>query len=430
LSKTLPDYKTLEESRATQGQFATTNNPSQAAPPGANYWTGFRGPNRDGQYDEKPVLTRWPKDGPRQLWRQPIGGGYSSFIVADGRAYIIEQRRDLEVVTAYAVSDGRELWTNGWPDKFDEPMGGEGPRATPTYDQGRIYAIGGNGEFRCLQADTGKLIWRHNILAENRADVPAYGEAASPLIVEDKVIVLPGGTNGLSVVAYDKITGALRWKSSSDKQAYTSPMLVTLAGQPQVLIVSASGAVGIMPEDGRLLWRMPWTVQNGNAIAQPVLLGTNRFLLSGGYGKGCAAFEVTRSNSLFAALQIWKNINLKNKFSSSVFYQGCVYGLDDDILVCLDAQTGERRWKDGRFGYGQVVLASGHLIILGGDGELALVKANPAEYEELARFQALHGKTWNQPALADGKLFIRNSVEMACYDLRADSESHSNNRTP
>jgi outer membrane protein assembly factor BamB len=309
-------------------------------------------------------------------------------------------------------------------------MGGEGPRATPTYDQGRIYAIGGNGEFRCLQADTGKLIWRHNILAENRADVPAYGEAASPLIVEDKVIVLPGGTNGLSVVAYDKITGALRWKSSSDKQAYTSPMLVTLAGQPQVLIVSASGAVGIMPEDGRLLWRMPWTVQNGNAIAQPVLLGTNRFLLSGGYGKGCAAFEVTRSNSLFAALQIWKNINLKNKFSSSVFYQGCVYGLDDDILVCLDAQTGERRWKDGRFGYGQVVLASGHLIILGGDGELALVKANPAEYEELARFQALHGKTWNQPALADGKLFIRNSVEMACYDLRADSDSHSNNRTP
>jgi outer membrane protein assembly factor BamB len=420
LSKTLPDYKRLEENRAQQANWAATNSLPKVAERRTNYWTSFRGPNRDGHYDESPILTQWPKEGLRQIWRQPIGGGYSSFIVADGRAYIIEQRRDREVVAAYAVSDGRELWTNGWLDKFEEPVGGEGPRATPTYDQGRIYAMGGNGEFQCLEADSGRLIWRRNILTENRADVLTYGEAVSPLIVEDKVIVLPGGTNGLSVVAYNKLTGALIWKSLSDKQAYTSPMLVTLAGQRQVLIVSARGVMGILPENGRLLWHLPWLVDNDNAVAQPVLLGSNRFLLSAGYGKGCAAFEVTQSNGVFEARQVWKNTFLKNKFSSSVLYEGCIYGLDDDILVCLDAESGARKWKDGRFGHGQVLLASGHLVILGGDGDLALVKASPVAFEELARFPALHGKTWNHPAIADGKIFVRNSVEMACFDLGND----------
>ncbi|MGA2542678.1 MAG: PQQ-binding-like beta-propeller repeat protein [Verrucomicrobiota bacterium] len=425
LSKTLPDYKTLEENRAKQAKLAATNSSPKMAQGETNYWTSFRGPNRDGHYDEKPILTRWPKEGLRQLWRQPIGGGYSSFIVADGRAYIIEQRRDREVVVAYAVSDGRELWTNGWPDRFEEPMGGEGPRATPTYDEGRVYAMGGNGEFRCLEADSGRTIWRRNILAENHGEELAYGEAVSPLIVEDKVIVLPGGTNGSSVAAYNKVTGAPIWKSQSDRQAYSSPMLVTLAGQRQVLIMSAQGVMGVLPENGRLLWHLTWLVDNFNSIAQPVVLSPNRFLLSAGYGKGCAAFEVTQSNAVFEAHEIWKNMFLKNKFTSSVLYEGCIYGLDDETLVCLDAESGGRKWRDGRFGYGQVLLASEHLVILGGNGDLALVKASPVAFEELARFPALHGKTWNHPAIADGKIFVRNAVEMACFDLGGDDAPKS-----
>lgn len=417
LSKTLPDYKMLEKDRAKQLSLAAASFSPNTAREGTNYWTGFRGPNRDGHYDQEPILTRWPKEGLRQIWRQPIGGGYSSFTVADGRAYIIEQRRDREVAAAYAVSDGRELWTNGWPDKFEEPMGGEGPRATPTYDEGRIYAMGGNGEFRCMDAASGRTIWRRNIIAENHAEVLAYGEAASPLIVGDKVIVLPGGTNGLSVAAYDKLTGAPIWKSLSDNQAYSSPMLVTLAGQRQVLILSGRGVMGILPENGRLLWHLTWLVNNFNAVAQPVVLGSNRFMLSAGYGKGCAAFEVTQSNAVFEARLLWNNTLLRNKFSSSVFFQGFIYGLDEDILVCLDAESGARKWKGGRFGYGQVLLAGGHLVILGGDGDLALVTASPFAFDEVARFPALHGKTWNYPAIADGRIFVRNSVEMACFDL-------------
>ena len=414
LSKTLPDYEKLELFRSSQLKNAPHQN-HQARNAG-DYWKNFRGPNGDGHYDEKPILTKWPDAGLRQIWRQPIGGGYASFSIAEGRAYTIEQRREQEVATAYDVETGRELWACAWSGKFEEIIGGEGPRATPTYDDGRLYPQGGLGELRCLDAATGKLIWRHDIVTENQSQVLTYGYSASPLIVDEKIIVLPGGPNGKSIVAYHKISGALIWKTQNDKQAYTTPVLATLAGQPQILAVSAKRVIGISTA-GNFLWSFPWTVQNENAIAQPVLLNSNQLLLSAGYGTGCSAFEINQTNSIFSARLLWKNKYLKNKFTSSVFCDGYIYGLDEDILTCLDAKTGERKWKDGRFGYGQLILASGHLVILSGTGELALVKATPEKFEELARFQAIHGKTWNHPAISDGKIFVRNAVEMACFDL-------------
>ena len=412
-SKTLPDYARLEADRARRAHETAQASALQ----GDAYWTAFRGPNRDGHYDGRPILTNWPKEGLPLQWRQPVGGGYSSFSIANGRAFTIEQRRDDEVVTAYAITDGRELWTNGWPDRFFEAIGGEGPRSTPTYDQGRIYAMGGTGEFRCLDAASGQVIWRRNIIEEAHAAVPTYGAAVSPLIVNDKVIVLPGGANGQGVVAYNKLTGAPIWKSQSERAAYTSPMLVTLAGQPQLLVLSTRSVMGLSSENGRLLWHQPWIVDNDNAIAQPVILGTNRFLLSGGYGKGCTAYEVTQTNGSFFAVALWHNSYLKNKFSSSVFWNGCIYGLDDETLTCLDAETGERRWREGHYGYGQILLAGDQLLILSASGELALARASSSQYTELARFPALLGKTWNQPAISDGRIFIRNSVEMACFEI-------------
>jgi outer membrane protein assembly factor BamB len=226
-----------------------------------------------------------------------------------------------------------------------------------------------------------------------------------------------GGTNK-TVIAYDKANGQRRWAALEDKQAYTSPMLVTLAGQRQILIVTATRVVGLRPGDGTLLWESPWRVQYDNAIAQPVLVGTNRFILSAGYGGGCALIEVVPQGNGLAARQLWKNQNLKNKFNSSVYWDGHVYGLDEGILTCIDAVSGRRLWKDGRYGYGQLLLAAGHLVIISGDGELILVPARPERHEETARFRAIEGKTWNHPAMADGLLLVRNSVEMACFDLR------------
>ncbi len=390
--------------------------PATYAPP--PYWTDFRGPHRDARYDEMPVLASWPSAGLPPLWRQPVGGGYASFVVAEGRAFTIEQRRDEEVVAAYDLLTGRELWANSWTAHFREAMGGPGPRATPTWHDSRLYALGATGEFRCLDAASGKVLWRKNILSDNAAENLVWGMAASPLVVDDKVIVLPGGGGGKSVVAYHRLTGEPVWRALDDKQAYTAPMVATLAGQRQLIVVSASRIIGMTIEDGRLLWSHPWVTEYDVNSAQPVVVGENRLLVSAGYDHGAVFLEISRSDGAFAARPVWENRNLKNKFNSSVLHNGYVYGFDESILVCLDASSGERKWKGGRYGYGQMLLAGGNLVVLSESGELALVRASPDSHQELARFSALEGKTWNVPALAGGILLVRNTREMAAFDLR------------
>jgi len=413
--KTHPDYAAVEASRKAQPKPATP----QPAPNAPADWPGFRGPHRDGHYDQTSIATNWPAGGLRPLWQQPIGGGYASFAIAGGRAFTIEQRRDQEAVTAYDVETGLELWAANYPADFNEMMGGEGPRATPYYDEGKVYSLGAMGDLLCLDAASAQVIWKVNILADNFAKLLYYAEASSPLVVGDKVIVQPGGPKGRSVVAYNKLTGKPAWRSLDDPAAYSSPMLVSLAGKEQLLVVTDHRAVGLNVQDGALLWMTPWIVKEKNRNnAQPVILGTNRFMLSGGYGTGSDAVEVSHTSAGFEAKPLWHSAGMKNKFTSSVFWQGFVYGLDEDMLVCLDAQTGARKWKDGRYGYGQLVLSGGYLIILGGEGELALVKASPDRYEELGRFQAIIGKTWNHPAMFQGKILVRNEVQMACFDLQ------------
>ena len=406
---------------APAANASDANHPIAAAPPssssGRNYWTNFRGPNRDGSYDERALKVNWPAGGLKPMWKQPVGDGFSSFVVADGIAFTIEQRRNQEVVAAYNVETGRELWTHGWNGAYTDSTG-DGPRSTPTWDAGRIYAQGAEGELRCLDAKTGKLVWQRNILADNGAQNLQWGMAASPLIVDDKVVVLAGGTSGKSVVAYNKGTGAPVWGALNDRASYTSPALVTLAGKRQIMVVTANRIAGLEPADGALLWSQSWPTSMGINVSQPIVISRDRVFISAGYGKGAAVFEVQGAGRSFTTKSIWENINLKTKFNSPVVHNGHAYGLDEGILTCLDLATGERKWKGGRYAYGQVLVASGHLIVTNGDtGELALVKADPAAYTEVAKFAALSGKTWNVPALANGRLLVRNGTEMAAYNL-------------
>lgn len=396
---------------------ANASLPAAAAPVAArNYWTDFRGPARDGRYAEMAINTAWPAQGLPRLWRQPIGGGYASFVVAEGRAFTIEQRRSQEVVAAYEVETGREIWTHAYDAAFRDENG-DGPRATPTWSDGRVYSLGGQGDLRVLDAKTGKLAWSKNILTDNGASNLQWGVSASPLVVDDKVIVIAGGPSNRSVVAYNKNTGARVWGSLGDRAAYTSPMLVTLGGRRQILAVTESRVAGLSVEDGALLWEQPWTTSYGVNSAQPIIVDANRFIISAGYGHGASMIRVSASGNKFVAEKVWENISMKNKFNSSVLHEGSLYGLDEGILACIDVETGERRWKGGRYGYGQLVLASGHLIVITEDGDLVLVRATPDKHEELARFEAIEGKTWNNPAIAHGRLLVRNQTEMVCYDL-------------
>jgi outer membrane protein assembly factor BamB len=415
---------------APEPRPAADGNATAAAPAAASaYWTDFRGPNRDGHYRERPILTQWPADGLKPIWKQPVGGGYASFVIAGGLAFTIEQRGPQEIVAAYDVATGRELWTNAWTATFRESMGGDGPRATPVWADGRVYALGGLGELRCLEGATGALVWRTNILEDSGATNLQWGMSAAPLVVDDTIVVLPGGPKGQSVVAYDRRTGKRAWSALNDQQAYSSPMLATLAGVRQILVFSASRVMGLTPDRGDVLWEYPWKTGYDVNAGQPIVIGDNRVFVSSGYGAGAAVVELTRSGEGgFQVREVWRNIRMKNQFTSSVLHEGFIYGLDESILACLDAATGELKWKGGRYGYGQVLLASGHLIVLGEEGDLVLVRAAPDRHQELARFPALEGKTWNHPAMSDGILLVRNINEMAAFDLRNNRGSEAQPR--
>ncbi|HXV62303.1 MAG TPA: PQQ-binding-like beta-propeller repeat protein [Vicinamibacteria bacterium] len=412
-------YEALERSRARQ-ELEASGSSSRGdvigASPSGLAWPRFRGPSMDGHYPGS-IVTRWPDAGLPLLWKQPVGGGYASFVIAGGRAFTIEQRRDEEVVAAYDLATGRELWAHGWPAEFRETLGGPGPRATPTWDDALVFALGATGELKVLEESEGRVIWERNILDDASASNLTWGMAASPLIVDEKVILLPGGSNGNSVVAYDKRSGAAIWSSLDDTQAYTSPMLVTLSGMPQILVVGARRVMGITVENGSLLWDYPWVTNQGINVAQPVVFDGNRVFLSAGYGHGATVLEVTQAGSGFSARPVWSNVRMKNKFTSSVLHDGYLYGLDEAILACVEAATGELQWKGGRYGYGQLLVASGHLVVLTERGELVLVEATPERHAEVARFQAIEGKTWNHPAIADGILLVRNANEMAAFRI-------------
>lgn len=398
--------ETAPEARASAGAAAAAPYPS--AP-----WPSFYGPRMDGTYDETPILTEWPSSGLQQLWRRPVGGGYASMTVAQDLIFTIEQRRDQETVAAYELKTGRERWTNAWKAFFQESMGGDGPRATPVYSEGRVYALGATGEFRCLDAVSGRMLWRRNILEDAGAENLSWGMAASPLIVDSLAIVMPGK----SVTAYDKTTGERRWVSLGDTAAYTAPMIATLAGVRQVLAVTADRAAGLNVSDGKLLWSFPWKTDYDVNSALPVIVDANRFLLSAGYGHGASLVEVVSSGGAMSARELWHNNSLKAKFNNAVHHNGVVYGLDEGIMVAVEVSSGRRLWKGGRYGYGQILLAGDHIVVLTETGEVVLVKANPQRHEELAKFEALSGKTWNVPAIAQAILLVRNTTDMAAYRI-------------
>ncbi len=411
--KALEDRKALPTAVPEPAPAPTTlTAPAKPEPPAPAPWPFFYGPRMDGVYSQGPILTQWPSSGLKQLWRRPVGGGYASMTVAQNLVFTIEQRRDQETVAAYDFSTGRERWTNSWKAFFKESMGGDGPRATPVYSEGRVYALGAEGEFRCLDAASGKTLWRTNILEDAGASNIQWGMAASPLAVDSFVVVMPGK----GVTAYDRVTGEKRWSALDDAPAYTAPMVATLNGTRQIVAVTASRVVGLSIAGGKLLWEFPWRTEYDVNSTLPVIVDGNRFIISAGYGHGSSLVEVGGG----AAKEIWHANHIKTKFNNALLHQGVVYALDEGIMEAVEANSGKRLWKGGRYGYGQILLASGHVIVLTETGELALVKATPDRHTELAKFEVLSGKTWNVPAIADGVLLVRNTTDMAAYRIAPD----------
>ncbi|MFL5328927.1 MAG: PQQ-binding-like beta-propeller repeat protein [Gemmataceae bacterium] len=379
----------------------------------------YRGVRRDGVVTGPELRRDWSKP-PRILWKQPCGEGYAGFAVVDELAVTIEQRGDDEAVVAYQTSTGRELWQHRYPTRFSEALGGDGPRATPTVHDGNVYALGAAGRLTCLDARTGKLIWAADILADNE-NIP-WGMSGSPLVDDKLVIVNPGSqresAKGRALVAYDRLTGKEVWHGGDTQAGYSSPMFAMLGGMRQVILFDADVVAGYDPSNGQKLWSFKYPSYQGINVAQPLVLSDDRVLISAGYNYGSAMINVKRDAKKWSAEQLWKSNRLRCKFTSPVEFEGHVYGLDDGILVCLDAQTGSQKWKGERYGHGQLLREGNTLVIFAETGFLAEVEASPEKYHELGRVRVFdETKNWNPFALARGRAYQRNHREMACVDM-------------
>lgn len=391
------------------------------ATPDTNF-AGFLGSRRDGEVRGIHLARDWSAQPPRVLWRQPIGPAWSGFAIVDGRAFTQEQRGDKEAVSAYDLETGALVWQHSYPARYETTLGGIGPRATPSVGGGRVFARGALGRLVALDQNSGRLLWARDFGPDHGGGSLEWGQSGSPLLVNDRVIVNVGGNNGYSVVAYDAATGDVIWHGGDDPLSYSSVITAELSGQAQVISFNGNSVTAFALVDGTALWRIPFVGGQPN-VAAPVPLPGDRLLVSAGYGVGSKLLQLQQIGDTFEVSWIWETPRLKSKFANIVTYQGSVYGLDDGTLVCLDPETGERRWKAGRYGHGQLLLVEDLLLVQTEKGAVVLIEPNPTELRELGRFEALSGKAWNPPALAGSTLLVRNDREMVAYQLPLASAS-------
>jgi outer membrane protein assembly factor BamB len=395
-----------------------------AAPPAAmtaamtikSQWPGFRGPARDGVIRGVRIETDWSSRPPVQLWRRPIGPGWSSFALMGDLIYTQEQRGDEEVVSCYRLKTGEPVWRHRDPARFYESNGGAGPRATPAAAGGRVFTLGATGILNALDAATGARLWSRNAATDTGKEIPGWGLAGSPLVLDDLVIVAVAGR----LIAYDVKTGAQRWIGEPGGGGYSSPHPATIDGVTQVLLQRGARTISVSPGDGTPLWEHSW--QPSASIVQPALTGGDGVLVTSADamgGQGMRRLAVSRHSSQWTVAERWTSRGLKPYFNDFVVHEGHAFGFDGTILSCVNLEDGERRWKGGRYGAGQMVLLPDQdvLLILSEEGELALVAAAPDRHNELARFKAIEGKTWNHPVLVDDILLVRNGEEMAAFRL-------------
>jgi outer membrane protein assembly factor BamB len=409
-----PAPASTTKERSTANVAAKTALPPVATTPSKPEaeWPGFRGPERKGIVTGVQIKTDWSASPPVELWRRPIGPGWSSFAVQGDLIYTQEQRGEEEVVACYHASSGKPAWKHRDAARFWESNAGAGPRATPTLADGRVYTLGGTGIVNVLDAGTGAVVWSRNAATDTGAKTPIWGFSGSPLVLRDLVIVAASG----ALAAYDRPSGEPRWFGPKGSEGYSSPQLATIDGVEQVLLLTGTGLVSVSPSDGKVLWEHEW---KGYPIVQPAQTADGDVLIAVSESSGMRRLKVDHTPDGWKSQERWTSNGLKPYFNDFVVHEGHAYGFDGSILACIDLADGSRKWKGGRYGNGQLVLLADQdlLLVLSEEGELALVKAVPDQFTELARFSALEGKTWNHPVLVHDLLLTRNGEQMAAFRL-------------
>jgi len=381
----------------------------------------FLGSQGDGVLAEPDWQTDWKAFPPREVWRIAVGDGWSGFAVADNRAITQEQRGEEECVTCYNIATGKLLWSHTDKVRFDEAMGGIGPRATPTVDvpKGLVFTIGAKGLLNCLDLVTGAVRWSNDTLKDTASENLQWGKSSSPLIVGDAV-VCSGGKNGTSLIAYRREDGQIAWQAGNDGGNYSSPVFLKLAGREQIVNVNSGSVTGHDPATGTVLWHFEWS-GGFPKVAQPVQTAPDRLLVTSSYGLKSHLLEIKAdATGKLSGTSVWSASAPRTKFSSASVFGTHAYAIDEGTLCCVDLSTGERGWREGRYGFGQQIRVGGQwLLIQAEKGYVALIKANPERLEEVSRLEALSTKTWNPPTLAGRWLILRNDLEAVCYEILA-----------
>ena len=378
----------------------------------AGDWPQYRGPNRDGRSSETGLLKSWTESAPEELWRVPLGSGYSGIAIVGDQVFTMFGAEGSEYAASFDAGSGKELWRFRMGNNFRNQQG-NGPRATPVVDGGLVFVLGARSKLYALDVSTGQKRWGMDLAKELGARIPEWGTSTSPLVEGQHLIVDVAGRRDHGVVAFDKESGEISWNAGSHRAAYSSPIAVTLGGQRQIILFTAEGVRGISARDGQRLWSSPWTTDWDVNAATPVFVPRSGIFISSGYDTGATLLQIVEEDGAFKVFEVWRNRLMKNHFNSSVLVGGYLYGFDMGTLKCLDARTGEEKWRARRgFSKGSLIYADGLLIVLGGSGNLGLVEATPEAYRSLASARILAGKTWTMPALSKGVLLVRDFEEM------------------
>ncbi len=381
-------------------------------PAGAADWTQYRGNDRDGHAATEKLRAAWPETGPQELWRVNVGDlGYSSMAVADGRVHTLVSSAGTEMAVAHDAKTGQRLWKQIIDRDRPDGQGG-GPRATPTVAGDSVYVLGALGKLAALDAESGTVRWKVDLVEEYGAKIPQWGISGSPLVLGDQLLVEVGGRRGHSVASFDTATGSLNWASGNESPGYSSPLAVTIAGTPQVLFFTAAGLVSIDADNGDRYWEIPWRTSYDVNAAMPVFVPPNGVFFSSAYDVGAAFFRIDKEGEDFVTREVWKSRGMRNHFNSSVLVDGKIYGFDNGTLKCIDAVSGEEHWGHRGLGKGSLIYADGQLIVFGEQGQLLIGKASPDGFEASAESRPFKARTWGQPALADGILYLRSQSEM------------------
>ena len=378
-------------------------------------WAQWRGPNRDGISSETGFLKNWSPEGPKVLWHIPLGDGYSGISIAQGKVYTMFAEGDDEFVICLNASDGVEVWRFRSGTKFTEQRG-DGPRSMPTVHGDSVFALGTEGKLYALDAHDGTKLWSHNFVEEFDSKIPTWGFSSSPLIEGDLLIAEAGGKDEKAIVAFDKKSGDVVWANHTDEVGYSSPIPIDFGEVRQIIFLTSKTLLSLAPENGQIYWKYSWP--EGINIATPIFVPDDKIFISASYDKGAVLLRMVADGDKIGIEEVWKSRVMKNHFNSSVLQGDYLYGFDNAILTCIEANTGEEQWQHRGFEKGSLLLADGHLIILGEGGKLALAEVSPNKYIEKARFQLFDDKCWTVPTLAGGKLYLRNQKEMVCLDLR------------